>query len=75
MLETVGHPYAVNPDRALRRMAAERGWPVLDFSKPVELRKRVRVTASRTTLAGVALGAGAVAASAVVLASRRRARR
>jgi HAD superfamily hydrolase (TIGR01490 family) len=75
MLETVGHPYAVNPDRALRRMAAERGWPVLDFSKPVELRKRVRVTASRTTLAGVALGAGAVAASAVVMASRRRARR
>lgn len=72
MLETVGRPYAVNPDKVLRRLAAERGWPVLDFTKPVELRKRVRVTASRTTLAGVALGAGAAAASAVFLASRRR---
>jgi len=32
MLETVGHPRVVNPDRALRRIAAERGWPVLSFS-------------------------------------------
>ncbi len=31
-LETVGHPVAVNPDRALRRVAVERGWPVLRFS-------------------------------------------
>jgi HAD superfamily hydrolase (TIGR01490 family) len=30
-LEAVGHPVAVNPDRALRRVAAERGWPVLVF--------------------------------------------
>jgi HAD superfamily hydrolase (TIGR01490 family) len=30
-LETVGHPVAVNPDRALRRIAAERSWPVLEF--------------------------------------------
>jgi HAD superfamily hydrolase (TIGR01490 family) len=30
-LETVGHPVAVNPDRALRRIAAERNWPVLEF--------------------------------------------
>src|SRR3954463_7370615 len=29
MLEAVGHPYAVNPDRPLRREAAARGWPVL----------------------------------------------
>jgi HAD superfamily hydrolase (TIGR01490 family) len=74
MLEVVGHPYAVNPDKALRRAAGERGWPVLDFNRPVELRKRVRVPASRTTLAGVAIGAGAVAAGAVVMASRRRGR-
>ena len=31
-LEAVGHPVVVNPDRALRRIAAERGWPVLEFS-------------------------------------------
>ena len=30
-LEAVGNPVAVNPDRALRRIAAERGWPVLVF--------------------------------------------
>ncbi len=32
MLEAVGHPHAVNPDRQLRRAAAGRGWPVLDFA-------------------------------------------
>jgi phosphoserine phosphatase len=30
-LEAVGHPVAVNPDRALRRIARERGWPILRF--------------------------------------------
>jgi phosphoserine phosphatase len=29
----VGHPVAVNPDRELRRLAAERGWPVLRFTR------------------------------------------
>lgn len=33
MLEVVGHPHVVNPDRALRRVAASRGWPVLSFSE------------------------------------------
>ena len=32
-LEAVGHPIAVNPDRALRRIAVERGWPVLEFGR------------------------------------------
>ena len=31
-LELVGHPVAVNPDRELRRIAAARGWPVLEVS-------------------------------------------
>jgi phosphoserine phosphatase len=31
LLEAVGHPVAVNPDRKLRRIAAARGWPVLEF--------------------------------------------
>jgi HAD superfamily hydrolase (TIGR01490 family) len=31
MLETVGYPHAVNPDRQLRKIALERGWPVLAF--------------------------------------------
>jgi HAD superfamily hydrolase (TIGR01490 family) len=31
-LEAVGYPVAVNPDRKLRRVAAERSWRVLRFS-------------------------------------------
>jgi HAD superfamily hydrolase (TIGR01490 family) len=30
-LEAVGRPVVVNPDRRLRRVARERGWPVLAF--------------------------------------------
>ena len=33
----VGHPTAVNPDRGLRKMAAERRWPTLEFRHPVPL--------------------------------------
>ncbi len=31
LLEAVGRPHAVNPDRELRRVAKARGWPVLEF--------------------------------------------
>jgi HAD superfamily hydrolase (TIGR01490 family) len=72
LLGAVGHPYAVNPDRAMRRVAAERGWPVLVFTKPVALRRRMSIGANKQTLATVALGAGAAAAGAVYLAARRR---
>ncbi len=74
MLEVVGYPYAVNPDKALRKIAVERDWPVLDFVRPVELRKRVRFEPRKTTLAAVAIGAG-VAAAGVVVATSRRSRR
>jgi HAD superfamily hydrolase (TIGR01490 family) len=30
-LEAVGHPVAVNPDRGLRKIAAARDWPILEF--------------------------------------------
>jgi HAD superfamily hydrolase (TIGR01490 family) len=33
-LEAVGHPVAVNPDRELRDIAVERGWPVERFREP-----------------------------------------
>lgn len=41
MLEAVGHPCAVNPDRPLRREAGTRGWPVFDFVHPAPLRRRL----------------------------------
>ena len=31
-LEAVGHPVAANPDRKLRRIAAARGWEIVDFA-------------------------------------------
>jgi HAD superfamily hydrolase (TIGR01490 family) len=55
MMESVGHPVAVNPDSELDAIAHERGWPVVIFA-----RKTKRVVA--------ASGAGTVAASAVVIA-------
>ncbi len=39
MLEVVGVPSAVNPDRRLRRVARERGWPVLDLRNGPEPRQ------------------------------------
>jgi HAD superfamily hydrolase (TIGR01490 family) len=36
LLELVGHPHAVNPDRALRKIARARSWPVLTFRQTGE---------------------------------------
>ncbi len=73
MLESVGHPHAVNPDRALRKEAATRGWPVLVFSKPVSMRTRLPSLPrpSRSVVAATALAAGTAAAAAVWWISRR----
>ena len=75
MLEAVGHAFAVNPDRALRREALAREWPVLVFTKPVRLRDRFsNVTLPPPgALAAAAVGAGAATAGVVWLAARRRA--
>jgi HAD superfamily hydrolase (TIGR01490 family) len=77
MLEAVGHPCAVNPDRGLRREAAAREWPVLVFTKPVRLRDRFGAVAlpPAPTLAAAALSAGAATAGVVWYAARRRSRR
>jgi hypothetical protein len=40
MLEAVGHPVAVNADRELAKVATERGWEMLAFTRPVPLRPR-----------------------------------
>ena len=53
MLETVGHPVAVNPDSALETVAYHRGWPIVEFSRT---RKRVITrTSAAAGAAGVAL--------------------
>jgi hypothetical protein len=61
MLEAVGHPVAVNPDRVLAKIAREREWEVMQFTKPVRLRDRVSVPSWSTT----ATAAGITAAASV----------
>ncbi|WP_225798944.1 HAD family phosphatase [Streptomyces sp. NK15101] len=75
MLEAVGHPYVVNPDRTLRREAVARDWPVLAFDKPVRLKQRLpefRMPPRPTLVAAAAVGAAAVGAGLVWYAARRR---
>ncbi|GAA1482561.1 hypothetical protein GCM10009624_30010 [Gordonia sinesedis] len=63
MLSAVGHPVAVNPDRQLRRIAGERGWPVLDFELARPPADHPDDT-GRRILAGLAVGAVAATAAA-----------
>lgn len=74
LLEAVGHPVAVNPDRTLRRLALQRGWTVLRFDRPVSMRSRFAGlrSPSRTMVAGTAVGVGAAAAGLAWYAARRR---
>jgi len=51
MLETVGHPVAVNPDKELLRLARAREWDVRVFTRPVRLRDRVPVPPAGPTIA------------------------
>jgi HAD superfamily hydrolase (TIGR01490 family) len=72
MLEVVGHPHAVNPDKELRRVAREREWPILIFNRPVALGARVRLPESSGTLVALAAGTAVVVGSAIYLGARRR---
>ena len=65
MLETVGNPVAVNPDRDLRREAERRGWQVRQFRRPVRMRQRFASAVPRPVVSVVAVG-GAVAALGVL---------
>jgi HAD superfamily hydrolase (TIGR01490 family) len=64
MLELVGHPTAVNPDKALRRTAIERDWPIREFRRPVRMRDRMPSIPAPpgppAAYAGVAVAAGAL---------------
>ncbi|MFC9788088.1 HAD-IB family hydrolase [Rhodococcus sp. NPDC127528] len=72
MLEAVGHPTAVNPDRALRREAAGNGWPILTFSNPVPLRDRFATRSTAAVATTAAVGLGAVLAGALTYGVLRR---
>ena len=68
MLETVGHPVVVNPDRVLAKVAREREWEVMQFTKPVRLRDRVSVPSLSVTT--TAAGVTALATAGALLAWR-----
>lgn len=73
MLEAVGHPVVVNPDRALRREAISRQWPILAFSNAVPLRARFsELKPPRPALTAGIAAAGTAVAGAAWLATRRR---
>jgi HAD superfamily hydrolase (TIGR01490 family) len=72
MLEAVGHPTVVNPDRALRKECAARGWPVLTFSKPVPLRDRIPAPSGAALATTAAVGVSALAAGALTYSLLRR---
>ena len=72
MLEVVGHPFAVNPDKTLRRHAGEQGWPVLVFARPVALRPRLGLDTRAGKIAAASAIATGVGALTVALLARRR---
>jgi phosphoserine phosphatase len=50
MLRLVGHPVAVNPDKALAQVARDNGWEVMRFER---LGRRLRVASAATLAAGI----------------------
>ncbi len=72
MLGAVGRPTVVNPDRALRKEAVARGWPVLTFSKPVSLRDRIPAPSGAAVATTAAVGVSALAAGALTYSLLRR---
>ncbi len=66
MLEAVGNPVAVNPDRDLAKVAADRGWEVRWFTKKVPLRERVAMPRPGPS---AAVGGGLLATGAAGVAT------
>lgn len=72
MLRVVGHPFAVNPDKALRKLALEQSWPILTFARPVALRPRLGLDTRAGKIAAASVIASSLAAATVALARRRK---
>ncbi|MFP4511355.1 MAG: HAD family hydrolase [Acidimicrobiales bacterium] len=61
MLEAVGNPVAVNPDRELLKAASENGWEIRVFERPISMRSRRPVPIR----AAAGIGGGAMVAFGV----------
>jgi HAD superfamily hydrolase (TIGR01490 family) len=73
MLEAVGNPVAVNPDRVLLKLARERDWEVRNFVRPVSLRPRVGAPGlpAAAVAGAVVMGVGGVVGWRLGLRRRR----
>ena len=62
MLELVGNPVDLNPDRELKKEAEERNWPILEFVRPIALGERIPLNRRwiAVTILTFLLGAGIV---------------
>ena len=72
MLETVGHPVVVNPDKELEEIAEARDWQVMDFERPVTLRTRLATLPKPVPIISGAAVAGALGSAAIWWALRTR---
>ncbi len=72
MLETVGHPVVVNPDKELEEIAADRDWLVMEFERPVTLRTRLATLPKPVPVISGAAVAGAIGSVAIWWALRTR---
>jgi HAD superfamily hydrolase (TIGR01490 family) len=71
MMEAVGHPVAVNPDRELRAHAEAQGWQICDFERPVALQGRLHVGKPPAEIVAGAGALGMAGLAAWVLWQRR----
>ncbi len=75
LLECVGKPIAVNPDRDLARIARERGWRIEKFTHPVTMWDRIPVKFFASPNVQIILGAlivGSVGAATLYFKLKRR---
>jgi HAD superfamily hydrolase (TIGR01490 family) len=68
LLESVGHPHAVNPDRALARTARSRGWPIHEL----RTRRRALLIGIPSALGGATLFASGIAVGSWLAQRRQR---
>ena len=74
MLGVVGHPFAVNPDKSLRKIATDNHWPILTFARPVALRPRLGLDTRAGKIAAASAVVGAMGAVAFTMLLRRKGR-
>jgi HAD superfamily hydrolase (TIGR01490 family) len=74
MMEAVGNPVAVKPDKELRDAAEENDWPIKDFERPVTLRTRLATLPKPVPIiSGAAVGSAALGALVLwILKARKR---